>query len=335
MTTVEEIRQLAQAMQEAYDEWEEQLDEDEPQPPDAGLWTPIEAFLAGFDREVFPAAAEAVKKLNDRYEHFNVTGEAFPDDLFWGAFKDALAECNRTAPKIAFPPSIKELKEQKVSDAQIAVIWMLKKPDGHPDHAAVQQETAEPGSVITEAYKEAWLAKRLADEGWGPPAKKQMPKREPVKIAPNMTDLVRQRVSVNQIVRMVADHYHVFEQPKIELIRNAVHNVAAVLEIKLPEHAQESLNEAGQELTERQYGKAYVDRPMNGSPIAAETVVQDETAPTDDVEGHVEAEVIGMSERGSYKNSKEMVDDISTQLELSRSQVRRIIAQHKAQFEQA
>lgn len=237
------------------------MESDDAYPP-AEYWSVLDAALdVWLDGEIpgdLVHVSRAVDRLAEVYDAFNQSGAALPPRSFWTAREEVEFSRRQESPRLAPLPLPAELAKQGVTPRQIARIWKLLDERDVPRVDLVQQELDAPGSVITADYITQVDRRRMAEAGFGQPSlSRERPRVEPPEQQLSLEDLIRQRLSLDQIVRLKGQQYGTdFPAPVVLLLARA-------MGVELSASAADVLNLAGAADIAKRDGEAAAKVPFN------------------------------------------------------------------------
>jgi hypothetical protein len=298
-TEADEIRELARAEAEQFNAWLESEEEGEPVPVE--YWQAFDAWQNAYDRRILPIAAREMEELAREYVAWDSSGESDPPTRFWTARQRANEACMKLPPVLPPIKSPAELVADKVSARQIARMWRILKEDGEPDIVRLEEELANPGSVLTPEHVAKMDQQRLAELGFvAPPSwsDEEQPS-PPTEESATLEQLIGDRANVAQIARIKAEQYGTSPEAWAELLPQ----LATLMGANLSMNATDVVNQGGQSVSEKIYGEDFVRRGQEVAPQIGELEVKikqdgddEEPAPSEPVD--VDARIVALFENG-------------------------------------
>lgn len=169
----EQLRAAVKEFMRVHQEW---VDADDRPNPDESYADAIDAMFAVFEAGEIPADCRQLtarvlllQRLWDAYLDQRESGiRRYPENEFWEAREALEKALTNVAVRPTFKPleTIQQLREQKVSDRQIASIYGFLGENGEPQPHMVQQEIDNPGTHIGPDWVDprvrAWEAEQAA-----------------------------------------------------------------------------------------------------------------------------------------------------------------------------
>lgn len=333
--TAETIRELARRELALFDAWD---DENEPVPGDE-WWETLDDWRRTFDPKLMPYAAPAMLAFTETVSRFLEGDNPLPNPAFWADRLRASEACLATMPKLEPLKEPAELLAEGLHPRQMAAVWKLELPNGDPDVAAMERELAKPGSVLTPEYRAKVDEWRLGQHGWGPAAVAALapaalpPDLEPPAAItpPSLDDLIVGGANVAQIARIKSEEYGT----DVAAWANAIAGLAVLMQIKLPQSAADTLNQAGREVSQSFYPDANLDKPGDTIHVLPDEIVT--TLPESPEESDVEAAEVDEFDQQclALSNQELKPAEIAKQLGSTAKVVRAAINRAQAAISQA
>lgn len=331
MTTKDEILQLLQAEQTAYETWVQSEDKT----PPAFYREVVDALLESFQDDVpkeMYAAAELAMRLAEIVDGLESLS---PPAAFWQGRELLREAVLREPPQLEPLPSLLELttprdkcyegekRGQGLTHRQAARYWRLTDERGEPMAELVQQELDKPGSVLTPEYIASVDAFRLAELGFG-----ERPK--PVRIEPprqtyaGIEELIAQRVALPQMAKLKAEQFGV---GMIDDWADALQRVARCMGIAVVESPESVLNAAGRQGIIDRVGPEAVTTALPTAAVVQPRILDTEPE-AEEVGPSIEDRVMELFEGGHDVRS------IAAELKISKKQAQEIIQAQQATEEE-
>jgi hypothetical protein len=327
-TEADEIRELARAEAEQFNAWLESEEEGEPVPVE--YWQAFDAWQNAYDRRVLPIAAREMEDLAREYVAWDSSGESDPPTKFWTARQRANEACMKLPPDLPPIKSPAELVADKVSPRQIARMWRVLKEDGEPDIVRLEEELANPGSVLTPEHVAKIDQQRLAELGFvAPPSWAEEQPAPPQVAAATLEQLIADRANVAQIARIKAEQYGTLPEAWEKLLPQ----LAALMGVSLSMNATDVVNQGGQSVSEKIYGEEFVRRGQEVAPQIGELEVKikqdgDDEEPPESEPVDVDAKIVALFEGGQD------ITAIAREVELPVRKVKGVITKWQKEMQQ-
>ena len=168
MSRTKEIREAVQDFLTKFDIWADPRN-GRPAHPDHEFWTAYQDLIDKTNRGDHPKDCRrivaAVLRLNSEGDAYDNQDQLALAETFLRSVDELRSALSYAGVRRTRPPSVTELMAlDRMSKHQVCVIWGLFRPDGSADEESVNQELAEPGSIIGADYWPPYIQKQIDDE---------------------------------------------------------------------------------------------------------------------------------------------------------------------------